>query len=109
MLDQTLAGEFQDLIDGESNEPEGKMGEHLSGSTNANVPCAEFILEAAVDAFHCGALLETVLLRPRQLGACLGEKTLGRMDLDRPLRLGCGLTIGTWFRLRQCSKIALAS
>ena len=64
---QTLAGEFQDLVDGESNEAEGKMGEHLGGSTNANVPCAEFILEAAVDAFHCGALLETVLLRPCQL------------------------------------------
>ena len=61
-----LAGELEQLVDGESEQAEHQMRHDLAGSAHAQETSPEFIFQTAVDAFHHGALTEALLLGGRK-------------------------------------------
>src|SRR6266404_7765875 len=67
-------GEPHELLHGERQHPEHKMGHHLGGPSNTDCAAAEIVFDSCVHALHDGALFEALLLSPTELPRWFGRK-----------------------------------
>ena len=78
--EMALAGEFEELIDGEGKDAEHEMSHDLGGAAQADEARAELVFESTEDALDHGAFAEAVLLGPGHLFSakfCFDHKPRG--------------------------------
>ena len=94
-----LCNEAQELVGREREHSEHAVAHHLRGAAHADVAAAEFILEAAIDAFTRGAFVIADGFRHLKTNAV---QTLGfRSQFLLPSLVAAGIGMWIGISLRQ--------